>query len=74
MGTPLSSQPSCEEIRQNGPRAQLIGLGIAPYATGRTKEWTRMVLAAEKGDITTIIGGIAPDWGPFGALGTETRR
>src|SRR3954471_19681685 len=32
-----------------------------------------MLLAAEKGDITTIIGGIAPDWGPFGALGTEAK-
>ncbi|MGY0490204.1 hypothetical protein [Streptomyces sp. WG-D5] len=32
-----------------------------------------MFLAAEKGDINTIIGGIAPDWGPFGALGTEAR-
>ena len=26
-----------------------------------------MFLAADKGDITTIIGGIAPDWGPFGS-------
>ena len=32
-----------------------------------------MVLAAEKGDINTIIGGIAPDWGPFGSLGSEAR-
>jgi hypothetical protein len=32
-----------------------------------------MLLAAEKGDITTIIGGIAPDWGPFGSLGNEAR-
>ena len=30
-----------------------------------------MYLAADKGDITTIIGGIAPNWGPFGALGRE---
>ncbi|MCE7080286.1 hypothetical protein [Streptomyces sp. ST2-7A] len=29
-------------------------------------------LAAE-GDITTIIGGIAPDWGPFATLGDEAR-
>ncbi|MDB1087918.1 hypothetical protein PJ985_10105 [Streptomyces sp. ACA25] len=28
---------------------------------------------AEEGDITTIIGGIAPDWGPFGTLGDEAR-
>src|SRR6201995_1327741 len=32
-----------------------------------------MFLAAAKGDINTIIGGIAPDWGPFGALGNEAR-
>ena len=32
-----------------------------------------MILAAEKGDITTIIGGIAPNWGPFGSLGNEAR-
>ncbi|TLS40657.1 hypothetical protein WBG99_19035 [Streptomyces sp. TG1A-60] len=32
-----------------------------------------MFVAAEKGDITTIIGGIAPDWGPFGNLGNEAR-
>ena len=28
-----------------------------------------MNLAADKGDISTIIGGIAPNWGPFGSLG-----
>ncbi|MCX2969377.1 hypothetical protein WDH52_14750 [Streptomyces sp. TRM70308] len=32
-----------------------------------------MFLAADEGDITSIIGGIAPDWGPFGSLGTEAR-
>ena len=33
-----------------------------------------MFLAADKeGDISTIIGGIAPDWGPFGSLGNEAR-
>ncbi|EFL16500.1 integral membrane protein, partial [Streptomyces sp. C] len=32
-----------------------------------------MILAAEKGDITTIIGGIAPNWGPFGSLGNEAK-
>ena len=32
-----------------------------------------MLFAADKGDINTIIGGIAPDWGPFGALGTEAK-
>ena len=32
-----------------------------------------MYLAAAKGDINTIIGGIAPDWGPFGSLGSEAR-
>ncbi|MGH3326636.1 MAG: hypothetical protein ACRDPT_02360 [Streptomycetales bacterium] len=30
------------------------------------------VLAAD-GGIQTIIGGIAPDWGPFAALGGEAR-
>ena len=34
---------------------------------------TYMFFAADKGDINTIIGGIAPDWGPFGALGTEAK-
>jgi hypothetical protein len=28
---------------------------------------------AANGDINTIIGGIAPDWGPFATLGTEAR-
>ncbi|MCX4747406.1 hypothetical protein OG455_18065 [Kitasatospora sp. NBC_01287] len=28
---------------------------------------------APKGDINTIIGGIAPDWGPFSTLGSEAR-
>jgi hypothetical protein len=32
-----------------------------------------MYVAAPKGDINTIIGGIAPDWGPFGSLGQEAR-
>src|SRR3954468_15186576 len=32
-----------------------------------------MLFAADKGDINTIIGGIAPDWGPFGALGAEAK-
>ncbi|ASY33681.1 MULTISPECIES: hypothetical protein [unclassified Streptomyces] len=32
-----------------------------------------MLMAADKGDINTIIGGIAPDWGPFGSLGSEAR-
>ncbi|MFI9275015.1 hypothetical protein ACIGXM_30530 [Kitasatospora sp. NPDC052896] len=26
-----------------------------------------------KGNINTIIGGIAPDWGPFSTLGSEAR-
>ena len=30
-------------------------------------------LAEGSGNIRTIIGGIAPDWGPFGALGQEAR-
>ena len=32
-----------------------------------------MFFAADKGDINTIIGGIAPDWGPFGSLGNEAK-
>jgi hypothetical protein len=32
-----------------------------------------MYLGAGNGDINTIIGGIAPDWGPFGTLGQEAR-
>lgn len=32
-----------------------------------------MFLAADEDDIKEIIGGIAPDWGPFGALGEEAR-
>ncbi|KAB8158334.1 MULTISPECIES: hypothetical protein [Streptomyces] len=32
-----------------------------------------MLLAAEEDDITNIIGGIAPDWGPFAAVGNEAR-
>jgi hypothetical protein len=32
---------------------------------------TYMLFAAEKGDITTIIGGIAPDWAPSAAWATR---
>ncbi|GAB2459886.1 membrane protein [Streptomyces chlorus] len=32
-----------------------------------------MFFAADEGDINTIIGGIAPDWGPFGSLGNEAK-
>ncbi|MEU8136677.1 hypothetical protein [Streptodolium elevatio] len=32
-----------------------------------------MYQAAGNGDINTIIGGIAPDWGPFASLGEEAR-
>ncbi len=32
-----------------------------------------MLFAADEGDINTIIGGIAPDWGPFGSLGNEAK-
>lgn len=28
---------------------------------------------AQEADITEIIGGIAPDWGPFASLGAEAR-
>ncbi len=30
-------------------------------------------IAAGNGDINTIIGGIAPDWGPFAKVGAEAR-
>lgn len=33
-----------------------------------------MLLAAEKGDITTIIGGIAPDWGRSAPWAARRRR
>ncbi|MDI5969447.1 hypothetical protein POF50_008850 [Streptomyces sp. SL13] len=32
-----------------------------------------MFLAASKGGINTIIGGIAPNWEPFGDLGSEAK-
>jgi hypothetical protein len=32
-----------------------------------------LYLSANKNDISTIIGGIAPNWGPFAGLGTEAR-
>ncbi|WP_370066655.1 hypothetical protein [Streptacidiphilus sp. MAP5-3] len=32
-----------------------------------------MYLSASKGDINTIIGGIAPNWGPFANLGNQAR-
>ncbi|GAA3902610.1 membrane protein [Streptomyces gulbargensis] len=41
--------------------------------TTHTGAVSYMYLAAEKGDITTIIGGIAPNWGPFGSLGNEAK-
>jgi hypothetical protein len=47
-----------------------------PYLHVQSPTWGgefTMFLAADKGDITTIIGGIAPDWGPFGSLGNEAR-
>ncbi len=31
------------------------------------------LLAAGNNDINTIIGGIAPNWGPFGRLGDEAK-
>jgi hypothetical protein len=31
------------------------------------------ILVSGNGDIHGIIGGIAPNWGPFGALGQEAR-
>ena len=46
------------------------GAGRRNYPTGAV---SYMILAAEKGDITTIIGGIAPNWGPFGSLGNEAK-
>ena len=32
-----------------------------------------MYLSADKNDINSIIGGIAPNWGPFAGLGAEAR-
>ena len=32
-----------------------------------------MFFAADKGYINNNIGGIAPDWGPLGALGNEAK-
>ena len=32
-----------------------------------------MYLSAGNGDINTIIGGIAPNWGPFVSLGSEAK-
>ncbi len=32
-----------------------------------------MQFAAGDGNINTIIGGIAPNWGPFGTLGAEAK-
>ncbi|AKG44436.1 hypothetical protein H7827_12730 [Streptomyces sp. JH002] len=32
-----------------------------------------MFLAADSEDITELIGGIAPDWGPFATVGDEAR-
>jgi hypothetical protein len=31
------------------------------------------IFAQGNGDITTIIGGIAPDWGPFAKVGAEAK-
>lgn len=31
------------------------------------------VAAARASDINTIIGGIAPDWGPFGKVGAQAK-
>ena len=46
------------------------GDGYTNYPSGAV---SYMLLAADKGDINTIIGGIAPDWGPFGSLGNEAK-
>jgi hypothetical protein len=35
--------------------------------------WHTLVPAAGNGNINTIIGGIAPDWGPFGQVGQQAR-
>jgi hypothetical protein len=36
-------------------------------------EWHTLLPAASGGNINTIIGGIAPDWGPFGKVGQQAR-
>jgi hypothetical protein len=35
--------------------------------------WPVFAPAAGGGNIDTIIGGIAPDWGPFGAVGQQAK-
>jgi hypothetical protein len=34
---------------------------------------TAPILASGNGNITQIISGIAPNWGPFGAVGAQAR-
>ena len=65
------AKASCDAgfISEDRALTRAHGAG-ANYPTGAV---TYMILAAEKGDITTIIGGIAPNWGPFGTLGNEAR-
>jgi hypothetical protein len=51
-----------------GDTVSSVGNTVNGYASG--------LLAADppkKGSIDTIIGGIAPDWGPFATLGSEAR-
>ena len=57
-------------VGENGPDLCAQWQGVQNYPLGAV---TYMLFAADKGDINTIIGGIAPDWGPFGSLGNEAK-
>ncbi|SFE94689.1 hypothetical protein SAMN02787118_10310 [Streptomyces mirabilis] len=57
-------------VGENGPDLCAQWQRVQNYPLGAV---TYMLFAADKGDITTIIGGIAPDWGPFGSLGNEAK-
>lgn len=46
-----------------------VGNTVSGYASGLLADDP----TTKKGNIDTIIGGIAPDWGPFSTLGSEAR-
>ncbi len=56
-------------VGENGPHLCAQWQGVQNYPLGAV---TYMLFAADKGDITTIIGGLL-DWGPFGSLGNEAK-
>jgi len=57
-------------VGENEPDLCIPAGALRNYPPGAV---TYMLFAADKGDINTIIGGIAPDWGPFGSLGNEAK-